>query len=151
MKNFKKLACLLLALTMALACAACGGSGSAETTAAAGSDSAATTAAPLDAAAAAEAEHMQIELTTSPVGMHPNKTNDAPSTYVNGQIFETLYRRTVDGTAYEPLLAAEMPEFSDDGLTATIPLRQGVTCLMAPSGAGKTRTAPPSPPRMWPT
>lgn len=125
MKNFKKLACLLLALTMALACAACGGSGSAETTA--GSDSTATTAAPLDAAAAAEAEHMQIELTTSPVGMHPNKTNDAPSTYVNGQIFETLYRRTVDGTAYEPLLAAEMPEFSDDGLTATIPLRQGVT------------------------
>lgn len=102
-----------------LSLSGCGGSSS---TAASGAAS--TAAAPVDAAAA---EHMQIELTTAPVGMHPLKTNDAPSTYVNGQVFETLYRRTVDGTAYEPLLASDMPEFSEDGLTATIPLRQDVT------------------------
>ena len=78
-------------------------------------------------AALASGDHMQVELLVSPVGLHPLKTNDAPSTYVNGQIFETLYRRTVDGTSYEPLLAADMPTYSDDGLTVTIPLRENVT------------------------
>ena len=101
-----------------LSLSGCGGSSSTAST------GAAPAAAPVDAAAA---EHMQIELTTAPVGMHPLKTNDSPSTYVSGQVFETLYRRTVDGTAYEPLLASDMPEFSEDGLTATIPLRQDVT------------------------
>lgn len=72
-------------------------------------------------------ESINVELTTSPVGMHPLKTNDSPSTYVNGQMFETLYRRTVDGTSYVPLLAAELPEFSEDGKVATIKLREGVT------------------------
>lgn len=69
---------------------------------------------------------MYIEVTTAPVGLHPLKTNDSPSTYVSGQIFETLYERTDDGTSYEPLLAESMPEYSEDGLTATIKLRQGV-------------------------
>jgi len=69
---------------------------------------------------------MNIELTTAPVGLHPLKTNDAASTFVTGQIFETLYRRTVDGTSYEPLLAESLPEMSSDGLTATIHLRKGV-------------------------
>ena len=73
------------------------------------------------------AETLQIELTTAPVGLHPLKTNDAPSQYLNDQIYETLYKRTQDGTAYEPLLATELPQFSEDGLTATIPLREGVT------------------------
>ncbi len=70
---------------------------------------------------------MHIELITAPVGMHPLKTNDSPSTYVGGQIFETLYERTVGGTEYVPLLAESMPEYSDDQLTATIHLRKGVT------------------------
>ena len=73
------------------------------------------------------AEHMQIELSTAPVGIHPLKTNDAPSQYVNNQIYETLYHRTIDGTSFEPLLAESMPEFSEDGLTATIHLRKNVT------------------------
>lgn len=70
---------------------------------------------------------MHIEVTTAPVGMHPLKTNDSPSSAISGQIFETLYQRTVDGKSYEPLLAEAMPEYSEDGLTATIKLRQGVT------------------------
>lgn len=70
---------------------------------------------------------MYIEMTTAPVGMHPLKTNDAASTSVNAQIFETLYRRSIDGTTYEPQLASALPEFSEDGLTATIKLREGVT------------------------
>lgn len=79
------------------------------------------------ACADSNAEHMQIELSTAPVGIHPLKTNDAPSQYVNYQIYETLYHRTIDGTSFEPLLAESMPELSEDGLTATIHLRQNVT------------------------
>lgn len=74
-----------------------------------------------------EPSTVNIEVTTAPVGMHPLKTNDAPSTNITGQIFETLYFRSYDGTDYEPLLAESLPEFSDDGLTATIKLREGVT------------------------
>lgn len=66
-------------------------------------------------------------LVTSPVGLHPLKTNDSASTFVSGQIFETLYERTVDGSSYVPLLAAAMPEYSEDGLTATIKLRDDVS------------------------
>ena len=69
----------------------------------------------------------EIELTTAPVGLHPLKTNDAPSQYVAEQIYETLYLRSEDGTSYEPLLAEELPEFSEDGLTAVIHLRKNVT------------------------
>ncbi|MBQ9326933.1 MAG: ABC transporter substrate-binding protein [Solobacterium sp.] len=88
------------------------------------------TAAPAETSVSAEPvsnDSINIELTTAPVGLHPLKTNDSPSTYVNGQIFETLYRRTYDGTAYDPLLAEELPEFSEDGTVATIKLRKGVT------------------------
>ena len=70
---------------------------------------------------------LNVEVTTAPVGMHPLKTNDAPSTLVNGQMFETLYLRTPDDTSYTPLLAEEMPIFSEDGLSATIKLRKDVT------------------------
>lgn len=75
----------------------------------------------------AAVDTINIEMTTAPVGMHPLKTNDAPSSMLTAQMFETLYHRSYDGTTYTPLLAAEMPEFSDDGLTATIKLREGVT------------------------
>ena len=75
----------------------------------------------------AATDTINIEMITAPVGMHPLKTNDAPSSTVSGQIFETLYMRSYDGTTYEPLLAEELPEFSEDGLTATIKLRQNVT------------------------
>lgn len=71
-------------------------------------------------------DSMKVEVTTAPVGLHPLKTNDSPSSYVSSQIFETLYLRSVDGTTYEPLLAKELPEFSEDGMTATIHLREGV-------------------------
>lgn len=70
---------------------------------------------------------INIAMTVAPVGLHPLKTNDAPSSYVISQMFETLYHRSYDGTSYEPLLAAEMPEFSEDGTTATIKLRENVT------------------------
>ena len=110
-----KLLCVLLAVLMVLAMAGCSSGSKEEGTPAEEPEAAVTV------------DTMNIELTASPVGMHPLKTNDAPSTYVNAQIYETLYRRSVDGTTYLPSLAAELPEFSEDGLTATIKLREGVT------------------------
>lgn len=70
---------------------------------------------------------MNIVLSTAPVGLHPLTTNDAPPTYVNGQIFETLYKRTIDGTSYEPLLAEELPICDEEGTSCTIKLRENVT------------------------
>ena len=52
-----------------------------------------------------EDDTLKVEVTTAPVGLHPLKTNDAPSTTVSAQIFETLYFRTYEGTEYEPLFS----------------------------------------------
>ncbi len=70
---------------------------------------------------------LDFVVATAPAGLHPNKTNDAPSSQLTAQMFETLYKRSYDGLSYEPLLAEELPELSEDGLTATIHLREGVT------------------------
>ena len=111
----------MFTVAMSVSLAGCGGStASASTTA--GTASAGTSA----SAEGTGADTMYIEMTTAPVGMHPLKTNDAVSGLIQEQIFETLYIRSLDGTSYEPLLAADMPTFSDDGMTATIPLREGV-------------------------
>lgn len=84
------------------------------------STSAATSSAP-------KTDKINVIVTTAPVGMQPLKTNDSASQYINNQIYETLYRRSMDGQSYEPLLAESLPELSDDGLTATIKLRKNVT------------------------
>ncbi len=75
---------------------------------------------------AASADKMfNIALTAPFTGFDPLRTNDAASTYVNAQIYETLYRIAPDGS-YICLLAEALPEFSEDGMSATIKLRQGV-------------------------
>ena len=127
-KSMKQLFGLAMAAAVCFALTACGdGTTPTATTAAAGSAAAAGESGAAPAQTTGNSGAMQIELTTAPVGMHPLKTNDAPSTYVTAQIFETLYYRSVDGTTYEPLLAESLPEFSEDGLTATIHLRKNVT------------------------
>lgn len=67
-----------------------------------------------------------IALTAAFTGFDPLRTNDSASTYVNAQIYETLYRINPETDEYEPLLAAEMPEYSEDGMTVTVKLRQNV-------------------------
>lgn len=104
----KKLLTVLLAAMMMLALAGCSSSEKKDTPAVANDGS------------------IEVVVVTAPVGMHPLKTNDSASTYITGQVFETLYQRTLDGSSYEPELAASMPEYSEDGLTATIHLREGV-------------------------
>jgi peptide/nickel transport system substrate-binding protein len=124
MERMKRFTTAFLAALLPMSLAACGSTTDSSTTT---TEGAAASSAVDESADTGDDETMYIEVTTAPVGLHPLKTNDAPSSYITDQIFETLYRRTVDGTSYEPLLAADMPVFSEDGLTATIALRQDVT------------------------
>ena len=68
-----------------------------------------------------------IALTAAFTGFDPLRTNDSASTYVNAQIYETLYRIDPETGEYMPLLAESLPEYSEDGRTVTIKLREGVT------------------------
>ena len=72
-------------------------------------------------------EMFNIALTAAFTGFDPLRTNDSASTYVNAQIYETLYRINPETGEYDPLLATELPEYSEDGLTVTVKLREGVT------------------------
>ena len=59
-------------------------------------------------------------------GFDPLVTNDSASTYVNAQIYETLYRLPPGTTEFSCLLAESLPQFSADGRQATIKLREGI-------------------------
>ena len=72
-------------------------------------------------------EMFNIILTAPFSGFDPLRTNDYASTYVTSQIYETLYRIDPETGEYLPLLATDLPEYSEDGLTVTIKLREGVT------------------------
>ena len=75
---------------------------------------------------ASKDEMFNIALTAPFTGFDPLKTNDSASTYVNAQLYETLYRIDPETGEYNCLLATEYPEFSEDGMSATIKLREGV-------------------------
>ena len=118
MKSWKKLLSLAAACALAVSLlAGCDGSTTPSTPASTGSGDTAAT----------EGKMFNIALTAPFTGFDPLRTNDSASTYVNAQIYETLYRIDPESDEYMPLLAAEMPEYSEDGLTVTIKLREGVT------------------------
>jgi peptide/nickel transport system substrate-binding protein len=71
-------------------------------------------------------EMFDIVLVAAFTGFDPLRTNDSASTYVNAQIYETLYRLPPATTEYTCLLAESLPVFSADGLTAVIKLREGI-------------------------
>jgi peptide/nickel transport system substrate-binding protein len=71
-------------------------------------------------------EMFDIVLVAAFTGFDPLRTNDSASTYVNAQIYETLYRLPPATTEYTCLLAESLPVFSADGLTASIKLREGI-------------------------
>lgn len=62
---------------------------------------------------------------TDPTNLDPALATDSPSATVNSHIFETLFELTAEGTI-EPRLATGYT-VSDDGLTWTVDIRQGVT------------------------
>jgi len=57
------------------------------------------------------------------------RTLDPADNYelAGGNVAESLYTYKVGTTEIEPLLATAMPEISEDGMTYTIPVREGVT------------------------
>lgn len=69
----------------------------------------------------------QVILGSKFVGFHPLLTNDLTSTNVNAQIYETLYTIDMYTGEYVCQLAEDFPEFSEDGLSAVVKLREGVT------------------------
>ncbi len=117
-----KLLCLVLALCMcASLMVGCGGDGSTTPSAPATDGSAAP------AGGNPEVGTMfQVALTAPFTGFDPLRTNDSASTYVNTQIYETLYRIDPATGEYVCLLAESLPEFTNDGLTATIKVREGI-------------------------
>ena len=114
MRNFRKLTALALALVMSLSLVACGGGEIGGETQ------------PSGGASVTEDKMFNVVMTAAYTGFDPLKTNDAASTYVTAQIYETLYRIASDGS-FEPLLAESLPEFSEDGMSATVKLREGIT------------------------
>lgn len=121
MKSWKKFVALTAACTLSLGLLA--GCGDGTTTPSA--DSAAPAASD-NGGSSAEGKMFNVALTAPFTGFDPLRTNDSASTYVNAQIYETLYRIDPVTGEYNCLLAAELPEFSEDGLTATVKLREGV-------------------------
>ena len=114
MRNWKKLLSLMAACALAVSLLA-------------GCDGTTTPAEPAGTGAAESGGEMfNIALTAAFTGFDPLRTNDSASTYVNAQIYETLYRIDPVTGEYNPLLATALPEYSEDGLTVTIPLREGV-------------------------
>ena len=114
MRNWKKLLSLTAACALAVSLLA-------------GCDGTTTPAEPAGTGAAESGGEMfNIALTAAFTGFDPLRTNDSASTYVNAQIYETLYRIDPVTGEYNPLLATALPEYSEDGLTVTIPLREGV-------------------------
>lgn len=116
MKKFKRLSALALALVMSLSLVACGGGGEIGGTPESSSP---------ETAGVTEDRMFNVVMTAAYTGFDPLKTNDAASTYITAQIYETLYLIADDGS-FVPLLAESLPEFSEDGLTATIKLREGI-------------------------
>ena len=119
MKLWKKLLTLSMTCVLSVSLlAGCSGTTTPSTTAPAGTES---------GNEAAAGEMFNIALTAPFTGFDPLRTNDSASTYVNAQIYETLYRIDPETGESTPLLAADLPEYSDDGTTVTIKLREGVT------------------------
>ena len=62
---------------------------------------------------------------TDAVSLDPHEVTDSPSATVTSHIYETLFELTEDGEIV-PLLA-ESYELSEDGLTLSLNIREGVT------------------------
>ncbi len=87
-------------------------------------------------------------LDEDPHGLDPVRCGDTLSAAVVSQIYDSLYEYHYLKRPYElkPALAAAMPEVSDDGLTYTIPIKQGVyfqddPCFAETGGKGRELVA----------
>ncbi len=68
-----------------------------------------------------------VGTTLKPRTLDPADSYEIAGLNVIYNLSDTLYTYELGTTNLKPLLATEMPKISEDGLTYTIPLRQGVT------------------------
>lgn len=124
---FKKGIALFVTLVLTLALlASCGGGGG---TSGATSGGGGTSGATGGNTGATEPKTANIAMSENPVGLDPHYTSQLGLNTVRDMIWERLvyFREMEDGTVeYIPQLATEW-EYSDDGLTWTFKLREGVT------------------------
>jgi ABC-type transport system substrate-binding protein len=80
--------------------------------------------------------------------LDPANAYDAVSNDVGPSIYESLYQYSylTSGVEAEPLLAADMPKYSKDRLTVTIPIKHGIkfqdnAAFKATNGKGREVTA----------
>jgi|GEM_PF-477689 len=126
MKTWKTLLCLALAAVLSVGLLA--GCGTTTTPPVAATPTPADPGAPAAPEANALADKMfNVALTAPFTGFDPLRTNDSASTYVNVQMYETLYRIHPVTGEYFCLLAEEFPVYSADGSHVSIKLREGIT------------------------
>lgn len=120
----KRLVSVFLASVMAMSVlAGCGGGQDTEKTTAAGTESAGSEAA--GEAQKAEGNVLRYVMSSEPETLDPNMNNYASSSNVLLNLFTGLYQYSADGTGVEPA-CAESHTVSEDGLTYTFKLREGL-------------------------
>ena len=72
-------------------------------------------------------DRISIGTTLKPRTLDPADNYELAGLNIIYNVAESLYTYKLGTTEIEPLLATEMPKISEDGLTYTIPLREGVT------------------------
>ena len=74
-----------------------------------------------------EPDRISIGTTLKPRTLDPADNYELAGLNIIYNVAESLYTYKIGTTEIEPLLATAMPEISPDGLTYTIPLREGVS------------------------
>ena len=121
----KKRALLVaLAAAMAASLAGCGGSSASSTTAAAGSAAEGSEAAGETAADASGKDSLVIVTASDVLSMDPYRYDEGPTNQIMLHIYEAMVAQNAD-MSFDPCLA-ESWETSEDGLTWTFHLREGV-------------------------
>ena len=128
MKTWKTLLCLALVAVLSVGLlAGCGGTTTPPAATPNAPDAATTPGTEVPAANPLADKMFNVALTAPFTGFDPLRTNDSASTYVNVQMYETLYRIHPVTGEYFCLLAEEFPVYSDDGGRVSIKLREGIT------------------------
>ena len=74
-----------------------------------------------------DGDRISVGTTLKPRTLDPADSYELAGGNIIYNVGESLYTYKVGTTEIEPLLAMAMPEISEDGLTYTIPVREGVT------------------------
>ena len=84
---------------------------------------------------------LRVAFPIAETGFDPQAAGDIYSTYVNREIFDTLYKYDYLARPYRivPNTAAAMPEMSQDGRTWTVKVKPGIYFADDPAFKGQRR------------